>query len=385
MKFTLAEIEKRMAEIGTEIETNDAADLEALDTEIAELRAEKESHEKREKLLNDVKTNKAATRKIDGPAEVDEKKNAAEERGKTLKEKRAITVGNSQIVLPAFTSTDIKPTFNEVSTLFDAVGKKVFVGGESFEQSYVDGYGEGDYTDISSDSDYNDVETVTKFASVTKSKITAYSEDPEEVLKLANADYDGEITKGISIAIKKKLSKQILTGPGTAGTFVGIFSALATAIDDTKDIPITAIDENTLDNIVYKYGGDEDVQNDAALILNKLDLYEFAKVRGTENKQKVYKIVNNGNSGTIDGIPFILNSACKSLAAETTSEGDYCMAYGSVSNYLVAVFSDLEILRSIDYKFKQGQIAHRGSIFAGGNVVAKNGFVRVTKGGTPSA
>ena len=56
------------------------------------------------------------------------------------------------------------------------------------------------------------------------------------------------------------------------------------------------------------------------------------------------------------------------------------MAYGSLSNYEIALFSDLEVKQSTDYKFKEGQIAHRGSVFAGGNVVAHNGFVRVKKG-----
>ena len=56
------------------------------------------------------------------------------------------------------------------------------------------------------------------------------------------------------------------------------------------------------------------------------------------------------------------------------------MAYGSLSNYEIGLFSELEIKESEDYKFKEGQIAHRGSVFAGGNVVAYNGFVRVKKG-----
>lgn len=33
-----------------------------------------------------------------------------------------------------------------------------------------------------------------------------------------------------------------------------------------------------------------------------------------------------------------------------------------------------------EYKFKQGQIAHRAEMYVGGNVAAYNGFVRIKKG-----
>ena len=86
-----------------------------------------------------------------------------------------------------------------------------------------------------------------------------HQEEPEEITKLANADYDAEILKGVRTAIRRKLAKEILVGDGAAGHLVGIFSANATAIDSATDIEITAIDENTLDTIVYGFGGDEDV------------------------------------------------------------------------------------------------------------------------------
>ena len=67
------------------------------------------------------------------------------------------------------------------------------------------------------------------------------------------------------------------------------------------------------------------------------------------------------------------------LSASATAAGTYCMAYGSLSNYRLVVFSDLDVQRSTDYKFKEGMIAHRAEIYAGGNVVTYNGFIRVKK------
>ena len=117
----------------------------------------------------------------------------------------------------------------------------------------------------------------------------------------------------------------------------------------------------------------------ATLILNKNDLKAFAKLRDKQGR-KVYTIVNNGQTGTIDGVPFVINSACKAITAAATQAGDYSMAYGYLQNYELAIFSDIDVRRSDDYKFKSGQTAFRASMFAGGAVAAWNGFIRVKKG-----
>lgn len=73
-------------------------------------------------------------------------------------------------------------------------------------------------------------------------------------------------------------------------------------------------------------------------------------------------------------VPYIINSACGEVGG---TAGAYCMAYGPLSNYEVAIFSDIDAQKSTEYKFKQGQIAYKACVFMGGNVVAKNGFIRV--------
>ena len=40
-------------------------------------------------------------------------------------------------------------------------------------------------------------------------------------------------------------------------------------IDPATDIELTAIDDGTLDEIIYSYGGEEEVEDIAVLILNK--------------------------------------------------------------------------------------------------------------------
>src|SRR5690606_4556550 len=101
-------------------------------------------------------------------------KEEAEKRGKALKEKRAVTVSSSDIILPQHQASDIRPTFGEVSSLIDRVTLKPLLGGESFTQPYVKGYGEGGYT--GEGQDYEDAEPIFGYAEINKSKVTAYAE-----------------------------------------------------------------------------------------------------------------------------------------------------------------------------------------------------------------
>ena len=196
--------------------------------------------------------------------------------------------------------------------------------------------------------------------------------------KLPDADYDGVVEDSVTRAIKRYASRQILVGEGGTGKFRGIFynpeNSANDIIDRTTDITtITAVADDTLDEIIYSFGGDEEVEDMAVLILNKKDLKKFAKLRDKQGR-KVYTIVNHGNTGTIDEVPYIINSACTEIGG---TKDAYCMAYGPLSNYEVAVFSDIDAQKSTEYKFKQGQIAYKASVFMGGNVVARNGFIRV--------
>lgn len=404
MKEKLKKILQRKKEIRAKLSANVEGTVELTEEEIAALQGELENlnqeeeatleegeqEEQRSKAKNITDAENGSSeiilRKITKPGEeggTEEVKNelSKEERAKrgaALRAKRAITVDNSKIALANHTAKGVKDTFNEVSTLIDLVTITPLEGGESYQRGYVKSYGEGGKD---TNKKYKKVETIFGYADINKQKITAYSEEPEEIKKLADADYHDKIVNGMTIAEKKKMSKSILIGDGSTGEFQGIFSNPTDtefAIEKSKDLSIEKIDETTLDEIVYSYGGEEDTIANACLILNKKDLKAFAKVRNADGK-KAYKIVNHGNTGTIDDVPFVINSACGVLSAKDTEKDTYCMAYGSPSNYEVALFSKLEVKQSEDYKFEEGQIAHKGVVFAGGNVIASNGFVRVKK------
>ncbi|WP_328592551.1 phage major capsid protein [Paenibacillus cymbidii] len=383
----LSQIAARKLEIRKQLEGNGEVDLDKLQTELRGLDDEMKEIELREKraaLAKGINAGDIEGRKTsefvpggEVPNPAKEARKVAEERGKALKENRSVTVGSSNVIMPRHDASDIRPTFNEVSSLIDRVTHKPLQGGESFRQPYVTGYGTGDNT--TEGNDYATAEPTFGYANINKSKVTAYAEDSEEVLKLPPADYDAEVMKGITIATRKKITREILVGDGNTNHLAGIFSAAATAIDSGTDLEIDVIDETTLDEIMYSFGGDEDVEDAAVLILNKKDLKAFATLYDDTGSKKIYDVKSNGNTGTINGVPFIINSACIAVTDPESETGDYAMAYGPLSNYMLTIFSDVDVQRSTDYKFKQGMIAHRSSIFVGGNVVSKNGFIRIKK------
>ena len=282
------------------------------------------------------------------------------------------------IVLPKHTGDTINPSFLQSSNLIDLVRQVPIPGGETYSQPYEISTDDAGYTGEGTEATTAEV----KFgkATITKAKVTAYSEMTEEVERLAEAPYAEAVLGAVETSLRKKLAKEILVGTGADNTLTGIFSAKATAIDAGTDITIGKIDNTTLDSIIYGYGGDESVEGMNLLILNKKDLAAFARLRNTDGS-KFHTIVMNGNggSGTIDGTPFVINSACGSVADDKTAENAYCMAYGNPLNYQLTIFSDPEIKKSTDYKFKEGMVCHRGVVFAGGNVVSANGFIRIKK------
>lgn len=301
---------------------------------------------------------------------------------KTLSRRVKNTLSVSQTAPVVHTASDVKETFNDVSGLIDRVKAVPLNGGETYQRGFVKSYGNGGEMGKSEDGQYAGNEAVFGYVTIEKQKVTAYTEEPEEMVKLPNADYDGIVESSVTRAVRRIITRQIINGDGTTGNIKGIFynptSAADDVIDRNTDLVVSEIDNTTLDNIIYSYGGDEDVEAIAVLILNKKDLKAFAMLRDQQGR-KVYTIVNNGNSGTIDGVPYIINSACDAVSATKTSATPYCMAYGVLDNFELAIFSDIDARKSEDYKFATGQIAYRASAFVGGAVAARNGFIRVKR------
>lgn len=302
-----------------------------------------------------------------------------EERGKAFKEGRAVTVSASDILLPKHESSDLAPApFRQVSTFVDLTKIRNLQGGESYEVPFTKTYGEGGTT--AEGADYTTAEPTFGSAKINKVKITAYAEISEELEKLPSADYVREVEAGVEIALKKKMAKEQIVGTGASNTFMGITSTHAdnTAVLASDDLEITTIDQDTLNKIIFSYGGDEEVEQKGVLVLNKKDLLAFSLVRN-DIGDHAYKI--DLANQTINTVPYIINSNLPALTETSTEKGTYAMFYGIPQYYETAIFSPVEVKKSYDYKFKQGMIAYKAVVFAGGNTTSYRGFMRIKKGG----
>ena len=397
LKLTKDQLNARLKEIGASAKTAEGEVLDALLTEAQDIRDILDQAKKREQLQGFADS---AEDPQPEQGEKDEKADgtvkAYDKRGKALKDGAGVqfsariatpnvkaSLSVTQTAPVVHTAQDLNQTVNPVSALIDMVKAVPLQGGETYERGFVKDYGADGAGTTAEGVAYNDVEPSFGYVTIEKQKITAYTEEPEEMQKLPNADYDSVIEGSVSKAIRRYLSRQILIGDGSTSKLKGIFynpaKVAERVIDPATDIDtITAIDDGTLDEIIYSFGGDEEVEGVATLILNKQDLKAFAKLRDKQGR-KVYTIINRGQTGTIDGVPFVINSACAAVSNSETAAGAYEMAYGYLQNYELAIFSDIDVRRSDDYKFKNGQTAFRASMFAGGSVAAWNGFIRVKK------
>lgn len=394
-KVNEAKNENELAELRKQIEVLE--DLEEKQEIVDERNLLKGSIDRLEERKNDMSESREIEKPKKETRKVDEQQ-LIEERAKALKngeavriafdneEKRSVTVEGGTILVPKKYKNEISESFNAVSGMVDMLNTVPLNGGESYTVAFEKGYGEGDYT--TEGGEYHDIDVETDYTETGRAKITSYIEVTKEVKKLPSAQYLALISKRVTSAIKKKVGAQSIVGAGTTNTIKGIYNADENVMPKekgkTSDIELTGINSDTLNEITFAYGGNEDVEAPQTLVLSKDDLKAFAKVK-TSDEKFVYSITKNGARGTISykegglAVPFVINSACNSISNAKTEAGKYTMIYGSLMDYELPVFSDLEVQESTDYQFKKGMICYRADAIIGGTVSKYNGFVRVKK------
>ncbi len=190
-------------------------------------------------------------------------------------------------------------------------------------------------------------------------------------------------------AMRRKLAGLIVNGDGeTTHVMHGIKTATnkaGSAIYATENV--SAVDVNLLDTLYFAYGTDDALEPNARLLLTKQDLKAIGKLRGTNEKQRLFAIepdMGNPNVGIIrDGgvvIPYTICSDLTSLdgATASSSAAIQTMCYGSPANYLLGLFGDFSVRVDESYKAQERLLTILGDAFVGGNLVADKGFVVAT-------
>lgn len=386
----LKEIEERLAEIKGIVDSDENVEnIDALNTEADQLLAE------RNKILENIQNYQQLRQKIaDGSigTSVDIGGNTDaenfEERAKKFASTKRTSIATTQLRAALVSSGKLAmPT--AVSGINDTVGAKhssiidlvkiVDCGGMgSNKVAYID-------TDADAAAEHTEGSAATAkeatfgYVEITPKTLATYAQISEQAKNQTPLQYEAKVQEQALISLRKAAVKLVISKLKASALNKAVNASVSSA---KKGI----LDENTLTDFLLEYGGDESIVGDAVLFLNKKDLRAIGKIRGTQDKKKVYEIVPDGSNPNVgiikDGGLAIKYCICSELAACTdTAQGSAAiptMFYGNPQCLELDLFTDYKVKVSEEFAFTSLMDTILGSVSLGADVVAKNGFVALT-------
>lgn len=293
--------------------------------------------------------------------------------------RNSVTIGGT-LLQPTGADSEIHDNLGVISSILDMVQVEDLTGLSGYEVPYVVSDFDGTEANIVSNSGQarsNSSDPSFAIAEIKPIEVTTTSYVDRNLAKLTPAAYYEKVRQMALRALRKKVAALIVNGD-SLGTHV--MYGIKTAVNKAGSAIIASstysgIDVNTLDNLYFAYGADSELGGQANLLLKKADLKAIGQLRGTNEKQRLFKITpaGNGNTGMIsDGgvqIPYVL--------VPDLTDGD--LIYGNPLHYLLGLFGDYEI--RIDESVKAVERMHTilGDVAVGGNVVEHQGFVYYAK------
>lgn len=386
----LKEIEERLAEIKGIVDSDESVEnIDALNTEADQLLAE------RNKILENIQNYQQLRQKIaDGSigtsvnigGNIDAEN--FEERAKKFASTKRTSIATTQL-RAALVSSGKLATPTAVSGINDTVGAKhssiidlvkiVDCGGMgSNKVAYID-------TDADAAAEHTEGSAATAkeatfgYVEITPKTLATYAQISEQAKNQTPLQYEAKVQEQALISLRKAAVKLVIS------------KLKASALNKVVDASVSSakkgiLDENTLTDFLLEYGGDESVVGEAVLFLNKKDLRAIGKIRGTQDKKKVYEIVPDGSNPNVgiikDGGLAIKYCICSELAAcVDTAQGSAAiptMFYGNPQCLELDLFTDYQVKVSEEFAFTSLMDTILGSVSLGADVVAKNGFVSLT-------
>lgn len=386
----LKEIEERLAEIKGIVDSDENVEnIDALNTEADQLLAE------RNKILEDIQNYQQLRQKIaDGSigTSVDIGGNTDaenfEERAKKFASTKRTSIATTQL-RAALVSSGKLATPTAVSGINDTVGAKhssiidlvkiVDCGGMgSNKVAYID-------TDADAAAEHTEGSAATAkeatfgYVEITPKTLATYAQISEQAKNQTPLQYEAKVQEQALISLRKAAVNLVISKLKASTLNKAVDASVSSA---KKGI----LDENTLTDFLLEYGGDESVVGEAVLFLNKKDLRAIGKIRGTQDKKKVYEIVPDGSNPNVgiikDGGLSVKYCICSELAAcVDTVQGSAAiptMFYGNPQCLELDLFTDYQVKVSEEFAFTSLMDTILGSVSLGADVVAKNGFVSLT-------
>ena len=303
---------------------------------------------------------------------------------------KQITLATGTIVQPTGAGANIRdPLGNVVSSIVDEVYVQDLTGMGAFLEPYVisevDAKG-GKVTTTAGTARTASTDPKFGVAKISPYELTVTSYVDRNISRLSPARYYEKIRSMSMRAMRRKLSELIVNGDGQGSPdMFGIKNAKNVAGENIfAALEIAGgVTENLLTDLFFAYGGDETIGANARLYCNKADLRALGKIRGTQDKKRVFDIQpesGNPNRGMIvDGgtmIPYAVNSFLTALDGAGTSA--QTMVYGDPMNYELGLFGEFTIRVDESVKAVERMYTILGDAMVGGNLVVDKGFVVAT-------
>lgn len=300
------------------------------------------------------------------------------------------TLANGNLVQPTGVGTTIRGADSAQSSIIDQVSVMDLTGLGGWEEPYVKAelLANAQKVAIAAGTLRVSSDPTFRIAKLSPYEVNVTSYVDRNIARLSPAAYDAKITSMAMRALRRAVISLIFNGDGQASPdFFGIKTAKNKDNEPIfKTVAVSGVNVDLLDDLVFAYGGDEEMGGNAALYLAKKDLKAIGRLRGTNEKQRLYKVASspgNANTGTItDGgliIPYALGSALTELTGATAgAEAIQTMLYGDPANFLLGLFGGFSIRIDESYKAAERMFTILGDVMVGGNLIADEGFVVAT-------
>lgn len=305
---------------------------------------------------------------------------------------KSVTLATGTLAQPTGAGTNIRdPLGNGVGAIIDQVYVQDLTGMASYLEPYVISEFDASGADVATAAGTARTasgDPTFGVAKIAPYELTTTSYVDRNISRLTPANYYAKVYAMAIRAMRRDTVKMIFNGDGqSTNDMFGIKTAkniAGNAIYATKEL--SAVDADLLTELMFAYGGDEMLGGSCRLYLNKADLLALGKLRGTNEKRRLFDIVpdaGNPNTGTIrEGgtiVPYSIASNLTALSGSSQgSAAIQTMVYGDPMNYELGLFGDYTVRVDESVKAVERMLTILGDAMVGGNLIVDKGFVVAT-------
>ena len=297
---------------------------------------------------------------------------------------KSVTLATGTLAQPTGAGTNIRdPLGNGVGAIIDQVYVQDLTGMSSYLEPYVISEFDASGADVATSA--GTARTASSdptfgVAKIAPYELTTTSYVDRNIARLTPANYYAKVYAMAIRALRRDTVKMIFNGDGqsTNNDMFGIKTAKNVAGSTIfATLNVTAVDADLLTNLMFAYGGDEMLGGSCRLYLNKADLLALGKLRGTNEKRRLFDIVpdaGNPNTGTIrEGgtiVPYSIASDLTALSGSSAgSSAIQTMVYGDPMNYELGLFGEYTVRVDESVKAVERMLTVLGDAMVGGNLI----------------